>query len=166
MKALIFSLALAVADSRPILVYLADGSSLPLQAWSFSYDYVSWPRGGDAAYGQVARHDGTTLWLGKRRIEVAGAVVELRADAAPHQRLALVRTGGKREQPRTEPPAREAVAPEVDKDKVVIVRSLDLVGRTLTGTRRQFCLLSFSTLVECGGGPEQRVVRIEFPEKE
>jgi hypothetical protein len=166
MGTLIFILALGGAGGAPILVYLADGSSLPLQSWTLSYEYVTWPRGGDVAYGQVARREESVLWLGKRRIEVAGAVLELQPGAAPRERVVLVRPGGRREQPRTEPPERDLVAPEVAKNKVVLVRSLDLLGETLTGTRRQFCLLSFSTLVECGGGPEQRVIRVEFPEKE
>ena len=162
MGALILLLA-AMAEGGPALVYLADGSSLALQSWTLSYEYATWPQGGDVAFGQMARREDTVLWLGKKRFAVAGASLEVHAEATPLQRLSLVRAGGQREKPRTEPPVREVIAPEVPKSKVVLVRSLDLHGLTLTGTKRQFCLLSFSTLVECGGGPEQRVVRVEFP---
>jgi hypothetical protein len=164
--ALIAVLWLAGADSPTILVHLADGSRLPLSSWSFSYEYVTWPQGADPAYGQVARRQASTLWLGRRQIALEGAALELQPEAAPRERLALVQGEGRRERLKAEPPGREVVAPQVGKDQIVVVRSLDLLGQTLAGTRRQFCLASFSVLVECGGTPEQRVVRVEFPRKE
>jgi hypothetical protein len=60
-------------------------------------------------------------------------------------------------------PHADLLVPEGRKGLLVIPRSLDLRGTTLGGTNRQFCLLSYSTLVSCGGEDSDRVVRVEFP---
>jgi hypothetical protein len=46
---------------------------------------------------------------------------------------------------------------------IVQPRSLDVRGETLTGTRRDVCVMSYSPLVECGSAPKDRVVKLEFP---
>jgi hypothetical protein len=46
---------------------------------------------------------------------------------------------------------------------LVQARSLDLHGQTLTGTRRSFCILSYSALVQCYDTVGQQVVKLEFP---
>jgi hypothetical protein len=56
------------------------------------------------------------------------------------------------------------MAPGVDKKLMVVARSLDLRGESLTGTKMDFCLLSYSSLVECGESPEHQVLQIEFPQ--
>ena len=58
---------------------------------------------------------------------------------------------------------RSLLIPGVDKKLMVVARSLDLRGESLTGTKMDFCLLSYSTLVECGEGPEHQVLQVEFP---
>ena len=44
----------------------------------------------------------------------------------------------------------------------LIVRSVDLRGEGITGTRREVCVLSYSTLVDCGSSPADQVVKVEF----
>ena len=61
-----------------------------------------------------------------------------------------------------EPPARDALAPDLDKGLIYQPRSLDISGKTLSGIDRSFCVASFSALVECGGTKTTRVVKIEF----
>ena len=41
-------------------------------------------------------------------------------------------------------------------------RSVDIVGKTLSGMDRSFCVASFSALVECGGTKTTRVVKVDF----
>ena len=55
------------------------------------------------------------------------------------------------------------MAPGIDKKLMVTARSLDLRGESLTGTKMDFCLASYTVLVECGESPEHQVVQIEFP---
>jgi len=45
---------------------------------------------------------------------------------------------------------------------VVQARAMDLRGQTIGGTQREFCLLSYSSLVECPAAADQRVVRIKL----
>jgi hypothetical protein len=63
---------------------------------------------------------------------------------------------------KVEPPHRDLLAPDAGKSTMVMARSLDLRGEGITGTRREVCLLSFSSLVECGGNPADQVVKVEF----
>jgi hypothetical protein len=149
------------AESSPAVVYLADGSSLPLSDWTLTYEFVAWPQGSTPEMGTVGRREAGELWLGKRRLPVAGATLEVVRAPGAFPRLALVSGGGRRSEHKLEAPARELL--QVERDRVLIARSLDLHGRTLTGTRRDFCLVSYSATVECGGDPAHRVTRVEFP---
>ena len=89
---------------------------------------------------------------------------ETRNVKVPLARALKVVAGGKATTLKLEPPNRELIAPEADKKLMVVARSLDLRGESLTGTRMDFCVLSYSTLVECGESPEHQVVQIEFPQ--
>lgn len=152
--------AALATEAAPALVYLADGSSLPLQGWALTYEYVSWPTGSSPEQGTVVRRETGELWLGKRRLPAAGSTLEIvRADGAL-PRL-IVQSNGRRSDYKLEAPARELL--QVERNQVLLARSLDLHGRTLTGTRRDFCLLSYTATVECGGDPAHLVTRIEFP---
>jgi hypothetical protein len=61
-----------------------------------------------------------------------------------------------------ESPAREVLAPDLEKNLIYQPRSLDISGKTLSGIDRSFCVASFSALVDCGGTRTTRVVRIDF----
>ena len=51
---------------------------------------------------------------------------------------------GRRSRPKVEPPHRDLLAPGADKSTMVMARSLDLRGESITGTRREVCLLSYT----------------------
>ncbi len=166
------------AEPPPAVVRLADGSSVPLRQWSLSYEYFSWPQGGAQTDGTAARREGSELWIGKRIVPLKGATLQIEYDTIERERdvdgdtrkvqvpspraLKLV-AAGKATKLKVEPPHRELMAPDVDKKRMVVARSLDLRGESLTGTKMDFCLLSYSTLVECGEGPEHQVMQVEFP---
>jgi hypothetical protein len=165
----------------PVIVHLADGTSLPLREWSLSYEYTTWPAGSSQAMGTTARREGRELWVGKKQVEVAGRVLELEHRMLPSDpgegrsgpaeipvvsRLRLSAPGRRGEDLRLEPPHRDRLVPGVAKDLVVVARSLDLHGVTLAGTRRELCVVSYSRLVECGVQRDGRVVKLEFPGKE
>ena len=173
--------AAAGAEGLPVVVHLADGTSVPLRAWSLSYEYMTWPAGGSQASGATARRDARTLWIGKKQLETAGLVLELEHRMIPSDpgegfsgppevpvvsQLRLTSPGGRREEHRLEAPHRDLLLPGGGKGVVVLARSLDLHGVTLTGTRRELCVVSYSRLIECGVQRDGRVVKVEFPAKE
>jgi hypothetical protein len=168
----------AAQGEMPVVVHLADGSSLPLREWSLSYEYVTWPAGASQATARTARRDARELWLGKRRIDVMGVTVAIEHRLLPNDpgeggsgpaeipvaaRLRLVEASGRAEEAKPEPPHRELLLPGAPKGSSVLARSLDLHGITLTGTRHELCVLSYTVLVQCGVERAGRVVKVEFP---
>lgn len=147
-------------DAAPVQVHLADGSSFPLLDWSFSYEFTAFRQG--EPHGPPARRESRQLWVGKRVVPTQGRTLAL----VGGQNLSLTDSGGKTSLLRGEAPHSDLLLPEGRKGLLVIPRSLDLRGTTLGGTNRQFCLLSYSTLVSCGGEDADRVVRVEFPSEE
>ena len=166
---------LGAQEVGPAVVKLADGTSLPLVPWSLSYEYAAWNRGSEPGTSPQ-RTEARELRLGKKTYPVSGSVLAIeyeevtrsgddgQSQKVPVPRsLTLTGSDGKRTTLKPEPPARELLAPGADKNLLVQPRSLDLRGRTLTGTQREFCLLSFTALIECNVTTGQQVVRIEFP---
>lgn len=80
--------------------------------------------------------------------------------------LALSSPGGGKDELKPEPPHRDRLLPGGGKNVVVLARSLDLRGVTLAGTRREPCVVSYTSMVECGVLRNGRVVKLEFPAKE
>jgi hypothetical protein len=169
----------APVEGGSVVVQLADGSSVPLQDWTFSYEYVAWKKGSSLTQAQPTRRDSRELWLGKRTTAVTDAVVEVQYQdeerihddrgVATKEKVAIARgvqvkpTGGSPADFKLEPPVRELLlGGPADKGLLVVARSLDLKGRTLAGTTREFCLLSFSAMIECGANAEDRVVKLTF----
>jgi hypothetical protein len=76
--------------------------------------------------------------------------------------LLLVAGDGKTEKLKTQPPHRDLLAPGLGKNVMLAPQSLDLKGETLTGTKRSFCLVSYTSLVECPSEPSHQVTKIEF----
>ena len=151
-------------DERPPwTVFFADGSSQPLRAWAFSYEYGAWPKGESPARGTVSRRESSDLLMGKKTVPIAGMVLELEYAGATLRALATVDKSGKRTTLKAEAPAPEALLPQAAKDMVVQVRGLDLSGETLSGGKRAYCLLSYTALVECAPDPRERVVKVQFP---
>jgi hypothetical protein len=163
---------------RTALVTFADGNTLPLRNWTLSYDYLSWPRGRSPASGIQTVREASDLWLGKRVVPMADALLaiehgELRretlVDGRPQpilssaaREVTVSMADGKTIKAKVEPPHRDLLAPGADKSTMVMARSLDLRGEGITGTRREVCVLSYSSLVECGGSPADQVVKVQF----
>ena len=163
---------------RTALVTFADGNTLPLRNWTLSYDYVTWARGQSAASGIQAGREASALWIGKRVVPMDDALLsiqhgELRretlVDGRPQSILSssarevtVTTPDGKTIKAKVEPPHRDLLAPEAAKSVFVMARSLDLRGESITGTRREVCVLAYSTLIECGGTPADQVVKVQF----
>jgi hypothetical protein len=176
-------LLMALPDAAPpavptALVTFADGNTLPLRNWTLSYDYVSWSRGRSPATGQDAVREAGALWLGKRVVPLDNSVLAIQhgelaretlVDGRPQpivssaaRVVTVTSADGKTTRSKVEPPHRDLIAPDADSSTMVMARSLDLRGEGITGTRREVCLISYSSLVECGGTPADQVVKVEF----
>jgi hypothetical protein len=157
----------AFADDMPVIVHLADGTSVPLGSWTLSYEYLAWPQGTPQAEAAPARREARELWVGKRRLPASAFTLELEygkaGDAQVVKELELKPAQGKDSELKPEAPHRELLMPGSDKKTLLAARSMDLFGQTLTGTRREFCLVSYSVLVQCGSDPADQVVKVEFP---
>jgi hypothetical protein len=167
------------AERPTIIVETQDGNRLPLTDWKLSYDYVTWQKGSSPALGSSAGKDAPALVIGKRTVPYAGSTLEItyrdservvenddgstrKVTLGVPTELTVQPASGKPVKLKVEGPDRGVLLPEVAKDVNVMARSLDLSGATLTGTRKTFCLVSFTSLVECGLQPSDRVVRVRF----
>ena len=166
------------APTRTALVHFADGNTLPLRNWTLSYEYVTWEKGRSPASGLSGRRKSSDLWIGRRAYPLAGAILaieyrELRretlVDGRPQSIVSsaareLTLTAGERRvaESKVEPPDRLFLVTGAPKSLNVIARSVDLRGDGITGTSREVCLLSFSSLVDCGSSPADQVVKVEF----
>lgn len=169
---LAFCLSLFAAAAAPpsevtvttVVVYLSDGSTLPLRAWAFSYEFHGWETG--RPQGLPSRRESTSLWLGKRTLDVSGSTFEVvyakktPTDAAGPAKGFVLVSGKKKTSLKLDPPHRDLLLPGGGKGLNVMPTSIDFVGETLTGTRRQFCLAPFTALVDCAAA--ERVTKIEF----
>jgi hypothetical protein len=169
------------AVDLPVIVHLADGSTLPLREWSLSYEYVAWPAGSSQAMGATGRRETRALWIARKVLDTAALLLELEHEMVPRdpgeaasgpaeiptvRRLRLSWPGGRRQDLKVEPPHRDLLLRAGAKNVNVVPRSLDLHGQTLAGTRRELCVLSYTSLVECGVERAGRVVKLEFPGRE
>ena len=170
--------AQTVPQDQPVVVQLGDGSSQPLRAWNLVYDYIAWKQGTPQMLAQPSLKKTAELWAGKRVIPVKGATLELaygemareievegrvqRVLIPVAQKLTITEASGKKSEMKIEAPSRDLLLPGGDKNLHLMPRSLDLVGETLTGTKRSFCVLSYTSLVECAQNPAERVVKLSF----
>jgi hypothetical protein len=165
-------------ERPPAIVRFADGNTVPLRQWTLSYEYFTWPQGGSPVEGSAVRRDASELWIGGKAIPLAGATLQIeyvptererdvdgetRTVKVPVARALKLLRDGKATQMKLEPPHRDLLAPDGEKKQMVTARSLDLRGESLTGTKMDFCVVSYTVLVECGESPEHQVVGIEFP---
>jgi hypothetical protein len=168
--------ALAQEGGGVAVVHLADGSSVPLTNWAFSYEYHAWKEGTSPAHTPPSRRERRELLVGKKSLPPEGGQLEIQyrifqrpvqGESEPRSEpwarvTGLVLTAaGKRNELKLEPPHKDLLLPE-PKGMTLQARGVDLMGETLTGTRRSYCLFGFSSLVECSSAPAERVVRIEF----
>jgi hypothetical protein len=160
------------------VVSLADGTTVPLSPWTFSYEYVAYEKGTSPALAPFSRRESLTLWAGKRALDTAGSALEIGYDTLERERevdgavrkvkvllareLRLVDAAGRKRVFKVEPPDRGALVEGGGGALVFAPLSLDLQGQTLTGTKTSYCLASYTSLVECGGDPAHQVTRVEF----
>lgn len=175
--AVVLAASLAAQEGSSAVVHMADGSSVPLVSWTLSYEYVAWKQGTPQYQAAPQRRDSAEVFLGKKTYSVKGQTLEIAYTPTEKERevegvvkrlkvpvasgLALS-AGGKKVPLKLEPPHRDLVTPGAEKGQLLVVRTLDLKGQTLTGTRREFCLVSFNSMVECPEEPANQVVRVDF----
>jgi len=153
-------------DSSFATVHLADQTSLPLRSWELSYEFLSWPKGTPRFQAQTQTIGAPAVWVEKKTYPVAGHTLVIRYDKARGpsavKELVLVAADGKTKKLKRRPPHRDLLAPGVGKKVMLAPQSLDLKGETLTGTKRSFCLVSYTALVECPSEPSHQVTKVEF----
>lgn len=156
------------ADRGTVMVTLADGSTVPLLGWTFSYEYAVYGKDVSPMVAPTARHNSGDLYLGKRVVPAAGlATVDIgyqqMGPFAVARTLTLKGADGKAEkEKKIETPHEDLVAPDLPRGRQAMIRTLDLRGETVTGTKKDFCVLSYTSVVQCGITPEDRVVKLQF----
>jgi hypothetical protein len=173
--ALVLAAPLQGQDGGGAVVQLADGSSVPLARATLSYEYVAWKQGTPQHEARPQRRDAPELWLAKKSYPVRGQSVEIvyvpgykprevdgETKAVKVSVANGIRLPGVKSPLKLEPPHKDLVLTDAERGLMLAVRTLDLRGETLTGTKREFCLLSFTALVECPDDAPNRVVRIDF----
>lgn len=172
-----FCAPLAAQEGGGAVAQMADGSSVPLVSWTLSYEYLAWRQGTPQYQAAPQRRDLTEVLLGKKTYPVKGQSLEIVYTHVQKERevdgklktvklsmatgLAIT-SAGKTTALKIEPPHRDLVLKDAEKGLLLSVRTLDLKGQTLAGTKREFCLLSFTSLVECPEDPASQVVRVDF----
>lgn len=141
---------------------LADGTSVALVQWKLTYEFVSWRAKEHVSTAKPQVRENSQLVLGKKTYPVKGDSLSLKHLEADDTVRVLSINLKKVGELKVENPAREVLAPDLEKDRIYQPRSLDISGKTLSGIERSFCIVSFSALVECGGTKTTRVVKIDF----
>jgi hypothetical protein len=167
----------APADRGTIVVTTEDGSIVPLHNWSLSYEYGLAKPGTSPLFAPTARKGAWELYVGKKAFPVAGQVLTLTyaetmrstetdtgvttVKIKTPKELTLAGSDGTKTL-KIEAPARDLLVESPEKGVTVMARTLDVQGETITGTKKDFCLVSYTAVVECGGTAADRVVKIEF----
>lgn len=141
---------------------LADGTSVALVEWKLTYEFVSWRSKEPISTAKPQVRENPLLILGKKTYPVKGDTLTLKHAESDDGVRVISMNLKKAGELKIELPARDVLAPDLDKDRIYQPRSLDISGKTLSGIQRSFCVASFSVLVECGGTKTTRVVRIDF----
>ena len=168
----------APADRGSVVVTLEDGTSVPLHNWSLSYEYGIAKQGTSPLFAPTARKNAWELYVGKKALPTTGQVltiaytetmrstesdtgVKTERIKTPRE-LTLSGADGRKSTFKVEPPARELLVESLEKGTTLMARTLDVVGETITGTKKDFCVVSYTAVVECGGTAADRVVKVEF----
>ena len=167
---LVLSALLLVAPAVPAqeeltsvaTLHLADGTTVALVQWKLTYEFASWRAKEPVSSAKPQVRENAMLLLGKKSYPVTGDTLTLthvEADDTVRVATMNLKKGGEL---KLEAPSRDALAPDLEKDRIYQPRSVDIVGKTLSGMDRSFCVASFSALVECGGTKTTRVVKVDF----
>jgi hypothetical protein len=141
---------------------LADGTSVALLDWKLTYEIAVWRQKEPVSSAKSQTRQNSMLVLGKRSYPLKGDTLTLTHTQADDTFRVASMTLAKAGDLKVENPARETLAPDLEKNLFYQPRSLDVSGKTLSGIERSFCVASFSALVECGGTATTRVVKIAF----
>jgi hypothetical protein len=173
----------ASADAPPdrgtVVVTTEDGSTVPLHNWSLSYEYGVAKPGTSPLFAPTARKVAWELYVGKKALPTTGQVltvaytetmrstesdtgVKTERVKTPRE-LTLSGADGRKTVFKIEAPARELLVESLEKGTTLMARTLDVAGETITGTKKDFCVVSYTAVVECGGTAADRVVKVEFP---
>ena len=143
-------------------LHLADGSSVALIDWKLTYDFAAWRQKEPITTAKTQTRQHAMLIVGKNTYPTKGETLTLThvesGDTVRVTEFKLKKAG----EIKMEGPAREVVAPDLEKSLNYQPRSLDISGKTLSGIERSFCLSSYSAQVECGGTKTTRVIQIDF----
>jgi hypothetical protein len=142
-------------------LHLADGTSVALIEWKLTYEFATWRQKEPVSSAKPQTREHAMLVLGKKTYPVKGETLTFtheETDGSFRVTSINLKTGSLK----IEIPARDVLAPDLDKGLFYQPRSLDVAGKTLSGIERSFCVASFSSLVDCGGTPGTRVVKIDF----
>ncbi|MBP9946152.1 MAG: hypothetical protein KBH14_07140 [Vicinamibacteria bacterium] len=142
-------------------LHLADGTSVALVEWKLTYEFATWRQKEPVSSAKAQTREHPMLILGKKTYPVKGDTVTFtheETDDSFRVTSINLKTGALK----VEIPARDVLAPDLDKGFFYQPRSLDVAGKTLSGIERSFCMVSFSALVDCGSTPGTRVVKIDF----
>ena len=162
---LLFSAMAASAQEELVSVatlHLADGTSVALVEWKLTYEFATWKQKASISSAKAQTRENGMLLLGKKSFPVKGDTLSFKHLEADDSVRVVSMNLKKVGDLKMEPPAREALAPELEKSLVYQPRSLDISGKTLSGMQRSFCLASFSALVDCGSTKTTRVVKVDF----
>lgn len=143
-------------------LHLADGTSVALVEWKLTYEFATWKQGASINSAKTQIRENAMLLLGKKSYPVKGDTLSLKHVEADDSVRVVSMNLKKAGDLKIEQPAREALAPDLEKNLIYQPRSLDISGKTLSGIERSFCLASFSGLVDCGSTKTTRVVRVDF----
>jgi hypothetical protein len=166
-------------EQQAITVELRDGTRVPLLSWGLGYEYVTWAKGSSAALAAPQERQIDEIYVGKKSYPAAGQLAfeygmvrrarfvdteTKTVEVLQPVRFTVTEPGGKsHEFKKPEAPHKDRVAPDAGKDYLYQARSFFVSGQTLTGTRRRYCLFTYTSLSECSDDPALQVVRIEFP---
>jgi len=168
----------APPDRGTVVVTTEDGSSVPLHNWSLSYEYGLAKAGTSPLFAPTARKTAWELFVGKKAVPTTGQILTIaysetmrstESDTGVRtekiktpKELTLTGADGRKTTFKVEPPARELLVESLEKGTTLMARTLDVLGETVTGTKKDFCLVSYTPVVECGGTAADRVIKIEF----
>ena len=143
-------------------LHLADGTTVALVDWKLAYEFAAWREKEPMSSARPQTRQNAMLVLGKKTYSVKGDTLTLSHtetdDAFRVTSMNLKKVG----ELKIENPAREVLAPDLEKKMIYQPRSLDISGKTLSGINRSFCVASFSALLDCGSTSSTRVVKINF----
>jgi hypothetical protein len=165
-------------DQGTIIVTLEDGTTVPLRNWTLSYEYAMAKTGVSPLFAPTARKAASELYVGKKSFPLAAQILTIaymetmrstESDTGiktervkTPREVTLAGADGRKNTFKIEPPVRELLVASPEKGMTVMARTLDVIGETVTGTRKDFCLISYTAVVECGATAADRVVKVEF----